>query len=202
MRIQHNMPALNASNQYGKNNKMVSKALEALSSGLRITKAADDAAGLGISEKMRAQITGLNQASDNSRNGISLIQTAEGAMNETHNSLQRMNELALMSMNGTLTDSERTELNNEFQQLVDEIDRIAKSTNFNKIQLLDGSQAKKIVSKTLALSEATNVQTRNFIEQSPPSSGSKLQRFCHFANRCPNDYQRRNRLYYFCGWCL
>ena len=112
-----------------------------LSSGLRIASAADDAAGLGISERMRAQIRSLGQAGRNANDGISLVQTAEGALNEVNSSLGRMRELAIQAANGTLNTGDRTALDNEFQELITEIDRIADQTDFNGIQLLDGTQS-------------------------------------------------------------
>lgn len=140
MRIQHNISALNAHRQLGTNNNAVAKNLEKLSSGFRINRAGDDAAGLAISEKMRGQIRGLDQASANAQDGISLIQTAEGGLNETHSILQRMRELAVQSSNGTYQDDvDRENLNKEMDSLKSEIDRIASSTHFNKINLLDGS---------------------------------------------------------------
>ncbi|MBE3550266.1 MAG: flagellin Hag [Brockia lithotrophica] len=139
MRIYHNIPAINAHRMYMANNEAVSKSLEKLSSGLRINRAGDDAAGLAISEKMRGQIRGLNMAVKNAQDGISLIQTAEGALNETHAILQRMRELAVQAANDTNTDADRNALNNELQQLLQEIDRIAKNTEFNTKKLLDGT---------------------------------------------------------------
>ena len=140
MRIQHNISALNAHRQLTANNTAVSKSLEKLSSGYRINRAGDDAAGLAISEKMRGQIRGLDQATSNANDGISLIQTAEGGLNETHSILQRMRELAVQSANGTYQDDvDRENLDKEVESLKSEIDRIASSTHFNKINLLDGS---------------------------------------------------------------
>ena len=140
MRIQHNIMALNSSRQLGVNNSAVSKSLEKLSSGYRINRAGDDAAGLAISEKMRAQIKGLTAASDNSQDAISLVQTAEGGLQEVHSMLNRMQELATKSSNGTYTDDvDRKALQDEVDALKDEINRIADSTNFNGIKLLDGS---------------------------------------------------------------
>ncbi|PTQ50978.1 MAG: Flagellin protein FlaA [Brockia lithotrophica] len=139
MRIYHNISAINAHRMYMANNEAVSKSLEKLSSGLRINRAGDDAAGLAISEKMRGQIRGLNMAVKNAQDGISLIQTAEGALNETHAILQRMRELAVQAANDTNTDADRNALNNELQQLLQEIDRIAKNTEFNTKKLLDGT---------------------------------------------------------------
>lgn len=140
MKIQHNIAALNAYRSYGKNTDAVSKNLEKLSSGYRINRAADDAAGLAISEKMRAQITGLGQAQRNAQDGISLVQTAEGALTEVHSVLNRMVELADQSANGTYQDEiDRIQLQKEITALKSEIDRIADSTNFNGIPLLDGT---------------------------------------------------------------
>ena len=116
-----------------------SKATEKLSSGYRINRAADDAAGLSISEKMRSQIRGLNQASTNAEDGISLIQTAEGALTESHSILQRMRELSVQAANGTETDDDREAVQNEISQLQDELDRIADTTEFNTMKLLNGN---------------------------------------------------------------
>lgn len=140
MRIQHNIMALNSQRQLGINNNNISKSLEKLSSGYRINRAGDDAAGLAISEKMRAQIKGLETATDNANDAISLIQTAEGGLQEVHSMLNRMTELATKSANGTYDDPvDRRAIQDEFDALNDEIDRIADSTNFNGIKLLDGS---------------------------------------------------------------
>lgn len=140
MRIQHNIAALNSYRQLGTNNNAVSKNLEKLSSGYRINRAGDDAAGLAISEKMRAQITGLETAQKNSNDGISLVQTAEGALTEVHSMLNRMVELADQSANGTYDNEvDRANLQKEIDSLSSEIDRIAEGTNFNGIKLLDGS---------------------------------------------------------------
>lgn len=139
MIINHNMASLNTYRQLSTNNTNTSKSLEKLSSGLRINRAGDDAAGLAISEKMRGQIRGLDQASRNAQDSISLIQTAEGALNETHSILQRMRELAVQSSNDTATSSDRTEIQKEMDQLSDEIDRISTTTEFNTKKLLDGS---------------------------------------------------------------
>ena len=146
MRIQHNIAALNSYRNLTGNNNAVSKNLEKLSSGYRINRAGDDAAGLAISEKMRAQITGLNTAQKNAQDGVSLVQTAEGALTEVHSMLNRMVELADQSANGTYDNPvDRANLQKEISSLKDEIDRIADSTNFNGINLLDGSlSAKKL----------------------------------------------------------
>ncbi|MRG84781.1 flagellin N-terminal helical domain-containing protein [Salinibacillus xinjiangensis] len=139
MRINHNIAALNTYRQLGAANNAQQSSMEKLSSGLRINKAGDDAAGLAISEKMRGQIRGLEMAEKNSQDGISLIQTAEGALNETHSILQRMRELAVQSANDTNTDSDRSQLQAEINQLSSEIDRIADNTEFNTQTLLDGT---------------------------------------------------------------
>ena len=139
MRINHNIAALNTYNKLSSNQSTTSKSLEKLSSGLRINRAGDDAAGLAISEKMRGQIRGLDQASRNASDGISLIQTAEGALNETHSILQRMRELAVQSANDTNTDNDRLEIQKEVDQLATEITRISSDTEFNNKKLLNGS---------------------------------------------------------------
>jgi len=139
MRINNNIMALNAHRQLSINNTNTQKSLEKLSSGYRINRAGDDAAGLAISEKMRAQIRGLNMASKNAQDGISLIQTAEGALNEAHEILQRMRELAVQSANDTNVDSDRQALQDEINQLAEELSRIANNTEFNTQKLLDGT---------------------------------------------------------------
>jgi len=142
MRINHNITALNAYRQLSINNTGVQKSLEKLSSGMRINRAGDDAAGLAISEKMRGQIRGLNMASKNAQDAISLIQTAEGALNETHAILQRMRELAVQAANDTNNDEDdRAALQQELDQLLEEIDRIASDTEFNTKELLNGTLA-------------------------------------------------------------
>ncbi len=139
MRINHNIAALNTYRQLSSANNAQSKSMEKLSSGLRINRAGDDAAGLAISEKMRGQIRGLDQATRNSQDGISMIQTAEGALNETHSILQRMRELAVQSANDTNTASDRKELQKEVDELAKEITRIGETTEFNTQNLLDGT---------------------------------------------------------------
>ena len=148
MRIQHNIAALNSYRNLGTNNTGVSKNLEKLSSGFRINRAGDDAAGLAISEKMRSQITGLNTATKNANDGISLVQTAEGALTEVHSMLNRMVEIATQSSNGVYEDTvDRAALQDEMNALTDEIDRISEGTNFNKKNLLDGSIANGQITK-------------------------------------------------------
>ncbi|MFS8501284.1 MAG: flagellin, partial [Caldicoprobacter sp.] len=144
MRINHNITALNAYRQLSINNTGVQKSLEKLASGMRINRAGDDAAGLAISEKMRGQIRGLNMAIKNAQDAISLIQTAEGALNETHAILQRMRELAVQAANDTNTDVDRAALQNEITQLIEELDRIAQDTEFNTQTLLDGTFKSKV----------------------------------------------------------
>ncbi len=140
MVVQHNLPAINANNQMTKNVSFTTKSTEKLSSGFRINRAGDDAAGLAISEKMRGQIRGLDTATRNAQDGISLIQTAEGALQETHSILQRMRELAVQSANGVYEDDvDRENIQNEFDNLIAEIDRIGDSTKFNGISLIDGN---------------------------------------------------------------
>jgi flagellin len=139
MRINNNIAALNTYNRLAANQTGTSKSLEKLSSGLRINRAGDDAAGLAISEKMRSQIRGLGQASRNAQDGISLIQTAEGALSETHSILQRMNELATQASNGTLGTTDRNAIQSEITQLNDEVDRISTSTKFNGTALLSAT---------------------------------------------------------------
>ena len=139
MIINHNLTAMNANRQLAINTGNQSKSIEKLSSGLRINKAGDDAAGLSISEKMRGQIRGLDQASRNAQDGISMIQTAEGALNETHDILQRMRELATQASNDTNVSADRTAIQSELTQLTSEVDRIASTTQFNTKNLLDGS---------------------------------------------------------------
>lgn len=141
MIINHNMNALNAHRNMNVNNTAAGKSMEKLSSGLRINRAGDDAAGLAISEKMRGQIRGLTQSSRNAADGISMIQTAEGALNETTNILQRMRELAVQASNDTNTASDRNEIQKEIDALTEEVDRIANNTEFNTQKLLNGNKS-------------------------------------------------------------
>ncbi len=151
MRIQHNIMAMNAYRNYTNNTSALSKNLEKLSSGYKINRAGDDAAGLAISEKMRAQITGLDVAQKNAKDGISLVQTAEGALTEVHDMLNRMYEIAEQSANGTYEDAtDREQLQKEVIQLKSEIDRIAESSNFNGIKLLNGDLANTKIEMTSA----------------------------------------------------
>ena len=138
MVVQHNLTAMNSSRMLNITTSAQAKSTEKLSSGYKINRAADDAAGLAISEKMRRQIRGLTQASSNAQDGISCVQTAEGALTEVHDMLQRMNELAVKAANGTQTSADRGYINQEVQALVSEIDRVASTTTFNEKNLLNG----------------------------------------------------------------
>ena len=138
MVVQHNLRAMNSNRMLNVNTQSQVKSAEKLSSGYKINRAADDAAGLAISEKMRRQMRGLTQASTNAQDGISMVQTAEGALNEVHDMLQRMNELAVKAENGTLTSIDRDYIDAEVQQLKSEIDRVASTTTFNEQNLLTG----------------------------------------------------------------
>ena len=139
MVVQHNLQAMNSNRMLNVNTSSQAKSTEKLSSGYKINRAADDAAGLSISEKMRRQIRGLTQASANAQDGISCVQTAEGALNEVHDMLQRINELAVKGENATLTTADRSYIQSEVQQLMSEIDRVASTTTFNEQSLLDGT---------------------------------------------------------------
>ena len=143
MVVQHNLTAMNSNRMLGLTTASQAKSTEKLSSGYKINRAADDAAGLSISEKMRRQIRGLTQASANAQDGISCVQTAEGALNEVHDMLQRMNELAVKGENGTLSSVDRSYIKSEVSQLMSEIDRVRSTTTFNEQNLLDGSFAGK-----------------------------------------------------------
>ena len=138
MIVKHNLLAMNSNRMLGVNTQTQARTTEKLSSGYKINRAADDAAGLSISEKMRRQVRGLSQASLNAQDGISMVQTAEGALNEVHDMLQRMNELSVKAENGTLTSTDRDFIDAEVQQLLSEIDRVASTTTFNEMNLLNG----------------------------------------------------------------
>ena len=145
MIVQHNITAMNANRMLGMTTGSLSKSTEKLSSGYRINRAADDAAGLTISEKMRKQIRGLDQASTNAEDGVSAVQTAEGALTEVHSMLQRMNELAVQASNGTNSEDDRKAIQDEISQLTTEIDRVAETTKFNETYLLKGDDNTKNV---------------------------------------------------------
>ena len=152
MVVQHNMQAMNANRMLNVTTSTQAKSTEKLSSGYKINRAADDAAGLSISEKMRKQIKGLDRASTNAEDGVSAVQTAEGALTEVHSMLQRMNELAVQASNGTNSESDRDSIQNEISQLTTEIDRVSETTKFNETYLLKGSKGEKI--KTLSAKDA------------------------------------------------
>ena len=155
MVINHNIPALQSYNIVNNTSNQLQKAIAKLSSGLRINSAADDAAGLAISEKMRAQVRGLDKAVSNAEDGISLIQTAEGALSETHSMLQRMRELSVQAANDTLTQQDRSYIQVEIDQLRDEVTRVGNTTQFNKKKLLNGDSA--------ALWSSDNLETKAII---------------------------------------
>ncbi|PGY51843.1 flagellin [Priestia megaterium] len=158
MRINHNITALNTYRQYNTANNAQAKSMEKLSSGQRINSAADDAAGLAISEKMRGQIRGLDQASRNAQDGVSLIQTAEGALSETTDILQRMRELAVQASSDTNTSDDRRALNDEVKQLKEEVNRISDKTTFNTQKLLDGNLGAQVAKTSNALN-ATGIES-------------------------------------------
>ena len=175
MRIQHNIMAMSAYRNYTNNVSAMKKNLEKLSSGYKINRAGDDAAGLAISEKMRAQITGLETAQKNAKDGISLVQTAEGALTEVHDMLNRMVELATQSANGTYDDTtDRYQLQKEVTELQNEIDRISKASNFNGIHLLDGTLGMNTEAFEVGdLVQASPVQAGANINLSFVTTGSK-----------------------------
>ena len=156
MVVQHNMQAMNANRMLGVTTSAQSKSTEKLSSGYRINRAADDAAGLSISEKMRKQIRGLSQASDNAQDGISCVQTAEGALTEVHSMLQRMNELAVKAGNGTMSEDDRQNVQDEIDQLTTEIDRVSETTKFNETYLLKGDKGNGNGNETTVTAAAAN----------------------------------------------
>ena len=172
MVVQHNMTSMNANRQLGITTSAQAKTTEKLSSGYKINRAADDAAGLTISEKMRSQIRGLTQASTNAQDGVSCVQTAEGALSEVHAMLQRMNELAVKSANGTNTSADRTAIQKEVAALISEIDRVKESTQFNTLSLLNGTFSAK-ANITVQVG-AANVSTQRIQIQIDNIATSKL----------------------------
>ena len=160
MVVQHNLTAMNSNRMLGVTTSAQAKATEKLSSGYKINRAADDAAGLAISEKMRKQIRGLTQASTNAQDGISAVQTAEGALTEVHDMLQRMNELAVKASNGTQSESDRNAIQSEIDQLVTEIDRVAITTKFNETYLLKGRNADGTAAKLTYSTATANLETK------------------------------------------
>ena len=183
MRIQHNITALNAHRNLTTNNSAVTKNLEKLSSGYRINRAGDDAAGLAISEKMRAQITGLETAQKNAEDGVSLVQTAEGALTEVHSMLNRMVELATQSANGTYSESNRAEMQKEINALRDEIDRIGNTANFNGTKLFGGDTTTYTATGKINGADLTGTQqtgTQNVYttgDWTDPTTGSATAKF-------------------------
>lgn len=169
MVVQHNMQAMNANRMLNVTTGQQAKSTEKLSSGYRINRAADDAAGLSISEKMRKQIKGLDQASSNAQDGVSCVQTAEGALTEVHSMLQRMNELAVQASNGTLSEDDRSNIQDEVDQLITEIDRVSETTKFNETYLLKGDENKTQLSQTVY----SNPQMA--LVKDAMASGSKLE---------------------------
>ncbi|NMH68886.1 flagellin [Bacillus sp. RO3] len=176
MRINHNIAALNTYRQLNSASTAQSKSMEKLSSGLRINKAGDDAAGLAISEKMRGQIRGLDMASKNAQDGISLIATAEGALNETHDILQRMRELAVQASNDTNTTTDREEIQKEINQMTSEINRIGNTTEFNTQKLLNGEKTTASAAQTgsVALDSGSGVLTITDGSGSSDANGIKI----------------------------
>ena len=177
MVVQHNLSAMNTNRQLGVTSSAQAKSTEKLASGYRINRAGDDAAGLTISEKMRSQIKGLNKASANAQDGISLIQTAEGALNETHSILQRMNELATQAANDTNTSTDRSALQAEVTQLTSEIDRIQSTTQFNTMNLLDGNFTGKSLQIGSLEGQSINVSISNMNASKIGVSGLSLSTF-------------------------
>lgn len=184
-RVNNNVAALNASRNLALNGGKLGKSLERLSSGLRINRAGDDAAGLAISEKMRAQIRGLSQAQRNSQDGISLIQTAEGGLNEVHNVLQRMRELAVQAANGTNTTDDTAAIQSEVDQLIDEIDRIVDQTSFNTKILLDGTYASTTINIQVG-ANANETISFNIIDMNTTALGVTAGQFVSDINVTTN----------------
>ena len=177
MVVQHNLTAMNANRQLSGVQSAQQKSTEKLSSGYKINRAGDDAAGLSISEKMRSQIRGLNKASTNAEDGVSLIQTAEGALNETHYILQRMNELATQAANDTNTSTDRNALQQEMDQLTSEIDRIRSTTQFNSMNLLDGSFTGKNLQVGALSGQSISISIGNMNSSTLKISGLKVSSF-------------------------
>lgn len=184
MIINHNIPAINAYRNLTNMDGHINKSLEKLSSGLRINRAGDDAAGLAISEKMRAQINGLNMATKNSQDAISLIQTAEGALGETHSILQRMRELSVQAASDTNTADDRTQLQQEIDQLISEVDRIGDTTQFNGMNLLTGSanltfhvgpNTSQVVSLAISSMKASSLGVSGLAVTSQASSNTSIE---------------------------
>ncbi len=186
MVVQHNLTAMNSNRMLGVTTKTQAKSTEKLSSGYKINRAADDAAGLSISEKMRKQIRGLTQASSNAQDGISAVQTAEGALNEVQDMLQRMNELAVKAANGTQSEDDRSYIQNEIDQLTTEIDRVAETTKFNETYLLKGDQDNE-KAYTYTYGTATNKVATVTMPTAASQKGTKLT--VAFKNTASGDAQ-------------
>ena len=177
MVVQHNLTAMNSNRMLGITTDSQAKSSEKLASGYKVNRAGDDAAGLSISEKMRSQIRGLNKASSNAQDGVSLIQVAEGALNETHSILQRMNELATQAANDTNTSVDRNAIQNEIDQLTSEIDRIRSTTQFNTMNLLDGSFKNKNLQVGSLCGQNISISIKNMNASSLGISGLKVSSF-------------------------
>lgn len=185
MVVQHNITAMNANRMLGVTTGNQAKATEKLSSGYKINRAADDASGLSISEKMRRQIRGLTQASANAQDGISMVQTAEGALTEVHDMLQRMNELSNKAKNGTMATSDRTDIKNELDQLVSEINRVADTTKFNETTLMKtkqtinlqvGADSGNTISLTLSKMTASQIGLASYAVDSESNAGKTMSK--------------------------
>ena len=179
MVVQHNLTAMNANRQLGITTGAQAKSSEKLSSGYKINRAGDDAAGLTISEKMRSQVRGLNKASDNAQDGVSLIQVAEGALNETHSILQRMNELATQASNDTNTTADRSAIQSEVDQLTSEINRISSTTQFNTQNLIDGTFTKKSLQVGSICGQAITINIGSMNAGAIGVSGLKMTSFAN-----------------------
>ena len=177
MVVQHNLSAMNTNRQLSGVQSAQSKSTEKLSSGYRINRAGDDAAGLSISEKMRIQIRGLNKAASNAQDGISLVQVAEGALNETHSILQRMNELATQAANDTNTSTDRTAIQAEIDQLTSEINRIQSTTQFNTMNLLDGTFSSKNLQVGSLSGQSIGISIKNMDASSLGVNALKVSSF-------------------------
>jgi len=185
MVVQHNLTAMNSNRQLGITTSQQAKSTEKLSSGYKINRAADDAAGLAISEKMRRQIRGLTQASANAQDGISCVQTAEGALGEVHDMLQRMNELAVKAKNGTNTSTDRAYIDQEVQNLISEIDRVQSTTTFNEKNLLTGSfnadlqvgaESGQTINLSISNMNASSIGVKGISVKSTAAAGSAIDK--------------------------
>ena len=186
MVVQHNLTAMNSNRMLGVTTSTQAKSTEKLSSGYKINRAADDAAGLAISEKMRRQVRGLTQASANAQDGISCVQTAEGALAEVHDMLQRMNELAVKSANGTNTTADRNYINSEVQALVSEINRVQSTTTFNEKNLLDGTftgknllvgaESGQVIGISISNMDASNIGLSSISVSSEPNAKQAIDK--------------------------